>query len=362
MTSQDQQAEELGGRLFNAAIETLDLLSVHLGDRLGLYRSLAQDGPATPDQLAKRASIHPRYAREWLEQQAATGILTVDDASAGENERTYSLPAGHAEALTDPDSPFSIAPVARAVVSCARTLPKVLEAFRSGGGVDWAAYGADGIEAQGDFNRPWLVHQFGKEFLPSVPDVHARLQADPPAHVADIACGVGWSSVAIARAYPKARVDGLDSDEMSVGLAQTYAKENGIADRVTFAVHDAAAQPLTGTYDLAVMIEALHDVARPVEVLANIRRSLSPRGCLIVADERVGETFRAPADEVERLLYGFSITMCLPAGMTEQPSAATGTVMRPATLRTYAADAGFSGVSVLEQIEHPLLRFYRLDP
>jgi 2-polyprenyl-3-methyl-5-hydroxy-6-metoxy-1,4-benzoquinol methylase len=355
-------AEAFAGRLFQAAVATFDLLGVYLGDRLGLYRALHAGGPATAGELAARAGVDARYAREWLEQQAVSAILAVDDAGADPEARRYRLPGGHAAALVDPDSPFSAAPLARALVACAAALPAVRDAFRDGGGVPWAAYGQDGVEAQGDANRPWLRSELTGAYLPAVPDVHARLLAAPPARVADVACGVGWAGVAIATAYPGVRVDGFDVDEASIGLARRHAAEAGVADRTGFEVRDVPAAGLPGAYDLAVVIEAVHDMARPVEALAAIRRALAPGGSAIVADERSADVFTAPGDEVERYLYGCSVTCCLPASMAERPSAATGTVMRAGTLRRYAAEAGFRAVEVLDAIDHPMLRFYRLLP
>lgn len=363
-TIPEMDMERAGGfaeRLFGAALGSADVFTTYLGDRLGLYRALAEGGPATAGQLAERAGIHPRYSREWLEQQAVSGILDVHDPAAGEDVRSYSLPAEHAAALVDPESPFSMAPLARALVSAAMVLPKVLEAFKTGGGVAWADYGSDGIESQGDFNRPWLVSDFATTYLPSVPDVHEKLQRDG-ARVADVACGVGWASIAIAREYPGVRVDGFDLDESSVSIARRTAANDGLSDRVTFEVADAADPSLQGTYDLVVVIEAIHDLSRPVEALETIRRILAPGGVAIVADEKVAEKFTAPGDDVERFMYAASVLMCLPAGMSEQPSAGTGTVMRPATFTRYATDAGFRSVEVVESIDHPMLRFYRLEP
>jgi hypothetical protein len=356
-----EEAEAFVGRLFEGALGTVDLLTVYIGDRLGLYKGLTDGGPATPSELAARCSINERYAREWLEQQAVGGILTVDDASAPEDARRYALPEGHALALTDPDSPFSMAPLARAFVGCALVLPKILDAFRTGGGVPWSDFGTDGIEAQGDFNRPWLLSSFGTEYLPLIGDVHERLQADPPAHVADFACGVGWASIAIASAYPKPIVHGFDLDESSIEIASKNAADRGLSDRVTFEVRDIAESSLEGGYDLVVVIEAIHDLSRPVEALSSIHKVLAPGGCAIVADEKTGDIFAAPGDDLERLFYGFSVLCCLPAGMSEQPSAGTGTVMRADTMRSYATEAGFSDVEVLD-IPHDLLRFYRLTP
>jgi SAM-dependent methyltransferase len=355
------KAEAFAGRLFNGALEALELVSVYVGERLGLYRGLAQGGPATPGELASRCGIHERYAREWLEQQAVAGILEVDDPKLPEGERRYALPAHHAAALTDLDSPFSMTPLARAAVSVIQTLPQVMTAFQTGGGVPWSAFGADGIESQGDFNRPWLVGQFATEYLPSVPAIHDRLQADPPARVADFGCGVGWASIAIARGYPNVIVEGYDFDESSIDLASGLAREAGVADRVSFHVRDIADESLQGTYDLVVAIECIHDLARPVEALANMRRLLAAGGTALVADEKTAEAFTAPGDEWERFLYSVSPLLCLPAGMDEQPSAATGTVMRESTMRRYADEAGFTAVQVLD-IDHPALRFYHLRP
>lgn len=243
-----------------------------------------------------------------------------------------------------------------------QALPKVMEAFRTGGGVEWSDFGPDMIESQGDFNRPWVLNLLGTQYLPSIPDVHARLQADPPARVVDVACGVGWASISIARAYPKVRIDGFDPDKRSVEIARGLAEEAGVDDRVRFEVRDGASIGTEGPYDLAIVIESIHDLSKPVEVLAGIRQSLSPDGTLIVADEKVGESFTAPGDAVERLMYGFSFLVCLPSGLSEQPSAATGTVMRPDTFRRYAAEAGFKQVEILDQVEHDFLRFYRLTP
>ena len=293
----EKTADALVGRLFDAGIAMMDILSVYIGDRLGLYRSLAREGAASASELAVRGRIDQRYAREWLEQQAATGILEVDDVAAAAEERRYRLPAAHAQALIDPESPYSMAPLARSIVACTAVLPQLLEAYRTGGGVPWSAYGADMIEAQGDFNRPWLTRSLGAEYLPAIPDIDARLRADPPARVADVACGVGWAAIAIARAYPKVRVDGFDLDESSIELARQNAVRAGVGERVTFAASDASTSSSAGQYDLAVIVEAVHDLARPVEVLAAMRRSLGPGGSAIVADEKTADAFTAPGDE-----------------------------------------------------------------
>ena len=357
----EKTADELVGRLFEATIGMMDVISVYLGDRLGLYRALHDGGPATAGELAARAGIDRRYALEWLEQQAATGFLEVDDVSAAAEARRFSLPDAYADPLLNLDSPYSIAPLPRSAVACAKVLPQLMEAFRTGGGVAWADYGPDMIESQGDFNRPWLVGSFGTELLPAIPAIHERLVADPPARVADVACGVGWAAISIARAYPKVRVDGFDLDESSIELARQNARDAGLADRVTFQVRDVA-EADAGAYDLAVIIEAVHDMTQPAGVLASIRRMLRPDGVALIADEKTEDAFTAPASQAERLYYGFSILTCLPAAMTERPTAAIGTVMRADTMRRLGAEAGYRNVERLDEPALDMLRFYRMTP
>jgi hypothetical protein len=206
-------------RLFEATLGTWDLLAVYLGSRLGLYQALA-DGDATTSELAERTGTNERYVREWLEQQASSGILEVDDPSTEAGRRRYSLPAGHDEALLDETSLNFIAPIAKLVAACMQPLDALLEAFRTGAGIPYSAYGTDLHQGQAEFTRPMFEAQLGRVWLPAIPDVHARLEADPPARVADVACGEGFSTMAIAHAYPKVRVDGIDSDEASIAAAK----------------------------------------------------------------------------------------------------------------------------------------------
>jgi SAM-dependent methyltransferase len=352
----ESSAPPLSERLFAAALGALDVAGVYLGDRLGLYRALADGGPATPAELADRAGVDARYAREWLEQQAVTGILEADGTEA-EDERRYVLPQRHRSALVEPDNLDGIAPLMRMIAAAVGQLPQLVDAYRSGAGIGWERYGEDMREGQASFNRPAFTHLLGGEWLPSIPDIDARLRAAPAATVVDVGCGEGWSTIALAGAYPLARVIGVDLDAPSIEAARRHAAEAGMSDRVEFRAADAAG--MEERADVALIIEAIHDMSDPVAVLAAIRRNLAPGGSLIVVDERVAESFTAPGDDIERFMYGWSITTCLPDGRSRLPSAATGTVMRPATLRRYAADAGFGSVEILP-IENDFFRFYRL--
>jgi len=353
-----QRRDALVERLFEAVLGFNDLHAVYIGDRLGLYAALA-DGAQTPDEVASTAGCDERYVREWLEHQAVGGILDVEDAGAGAAGRRYRLPAGHEEVLLDRDSVNYMAAFARMMVGMAHPLPEVLAAFRSGDGVPYAEYPADFVEGQGDMNRAQFVNLLATEWLPALPDVEERLRSRS-ARVADVACGTGWSSISIAKAYPGIQVDGFDLDPESVMLARSAAAAEGVGERVDFQVRDAADPELADRYDLVTVFEAIHDLAKPVEALTAIRELLAEGGVALVADEKVADQFTAPGDDVERVMYGWSILHCLPVGRVERPSAETGTAMRESTFRRYAGEAGFGDVQVVP-IEHDFWRFYRLQ-
>jgi 2-polyprenyl-3-methyl-5-hydroxy-6-metoxy-1,4-benzoquinol methylase len=359
--SDTERRDALEQQLFQATIGAQEIMHVYLGDRLGLYTALSTVNSATAAQLAGLAGIAERYAREWLEQQAVAGLLDVAEETGDARTRRYRLPSGGADVLCDPQSLHYLAPLAPIVISIARTLPQVLEAFRTGGGVPFAAYGEDirrGVERA---KRPMFAHQLAQEWIPAMPDIENRLRrGDPPGRMADLGCGSGWSTIAMARGYPAAHADGIDLDEASVEAARRNAAEAGVADRVSFACRDAGDADLAGRYDLVTLFETLHDMAHPVDVLRAARAMLAPGGAVLIGDEKVAETFTAPGDELERFDYGWSAVHCLAVALVEPDAAGTGTVLRPEALRRHATDAGFTAVTVLP-IEHDLWRFYRLD-
>ena len=349
-------AEAVAERLFGAVLGTVDLMSTFLGDRLGWYRSLADDGPATPPQLAERTGTDARYAREWLEQQTVTGLLHLD-SDGTPDERVFSIPPATAEVLTDQHSLSFLAPVGRMFGAVGPALPRLLAAYRTGDGLSWDELGDHAREGQADANRPWFEHRLA-DALGSVEDLHGVL-GRPGARILDVGSGGGWSSIALGRAYPSAEIHGIDIDAPSVVMAMENARAAGVDDRVRFSHGDAADLP-ADRYDAAFAFECVHDLPRPVDVLAAVRRSLAPGAPLIVMDEAVAETFAPDGDELERLMYGFSLFVCLPDGRSSSPSAATGTVMRPARLREYAEAAGFSEFEVLPIEDFSFFRFYRL--
>jgi ubiquinone/menaquinone biosynthesis C-methylase UbiE len=343
-------------RIFHNAGAALELYSIYLGERLGLYRALADQGPATSVELAERTGTNERYIREWLEHHAASGLVEVDNVTAAPTVRRYTLPPEHVPVLADENDidyhGYKGVELARA----ARMLPELVEAYRTGDAPPHQPWEPEG---RAEFNRPTYLNLLGKKWLPAIPEIDERLRADPPARVADFACGTGWSSIAMAQAYPKITVQGVDLDADAIAAAQGHAREAGLGDRVSFSAANAADQ--SGRFDLVTILEALHDMSRPVAALNTARQMLAPGGSVLILDELVEDEFTAPASELERYHYGWSLMSCLPDAMGDPESAATGAVMRPDTLRRYTTEAGFSQTEVLP-FQTDLFRFYRLIP
>jgi SAM-dependent methyltransferase len=351
-TTPDAFAESI----FGSALGYFRVLSMYLGLRLGLYEALRDaEGGLTAAGLAAAAGIDERYAREWLEQQATAGIIEAD-ASAEPN--VFRLPAGHAEVLLDGDSLSYLGASIRQLTSLRGVVDHVVEAFRNGGGLPDDAFGAESSDGQGYANRPVFLNTLPKDWLPAIPAFHERL-AVGSARVVDIGCGQGWSSIAVAHAYPGVQVDGYDADPLSVERARDHAKNEMVDDRVHF--HEADAASIEGEADLAMAFECIHDMTDPVSVLGALRRALRDDGAMLVVDERTRDAFDGSPDDLEEYFYGWSIFDCLPSGLAAPPSAGTGTVMRPGTLQGYAEQAGFSGFEVLP-IEHDAFRLYLLRP
>lgn len=357
-TQEFAPAEALVGRILEAAVGGIDVLSIYLGEQLGYYRALDTFGPLTAGELAAKTGTNERYTREWLEQQATTQFVAVDAPERDEAARRYSLPEGYAEVFVNELSPAFVAPIGRFLKVMGTSAGPLLTAYRSGGGVSWAEMGEDARTAQADFNRPFFLGSLVNDYLAQLPDVHEALQRSG-ARVAEIGPGGGWALVALGRAYPQLTGDGFEIDGATVAMATGNLVEAGVADRFTVHEVDAAAAPEQGGYDLVMALECIHDMVDPVGVLTAMRGLARAGGTVLVVDERVADEFGAFGDLIERFFYGASLFVCLPDGMSAQPTAATGTVMRTGKLREYALGAGFSALEVLP-LEHDLFRFYRL--
>lgn len=332
----------LEDRLVSSATAALEMYSIHIGRQLGLYDVLAE-APRTPAQLGEAAGIHPRYAREWLEQQAVAGFLKAENEAEVQDERRYRLEPEAAAVFTSGEDPRHVAPLADLLAGIGMTLDKVTAAYRTGGGVSFADYGPHMMHGQGAINRPAFVHDLVPSWIGAVEGLIERLNAG--GSIADLGCGVGWASIAMAAQIHGASVIGWDLDAASIETARHNASEAGV--EVRFELANAAAMAREGPFDLITILEALHDMSNPVEVLRAAAAVLANDGLVLVADEKVADKFTAPGDELERMMYGWSVTHCLPASMAEQPSAALGTVLRAPIVRELGRAAGFGSVEKL---------------
>lgn len=278
-----EQVEAFSERLFEAALNGIELLDVVLGLRLGLYNVLAGRRAMTSTEVAEAAGIAERYCREWLEQQAAAGIVDVDDAGADAAARRYTLAPAKAHVLLEKDSEACLAPFAEAVAVAAHWLDQLQAAYRTGAGIPYSDFGVHDLQAA--MSRPVFRNHLVQNWLPALPDVHAKLTAGT-ARIAEIGCGEGVAAVDIARAFPGVRVDASDPDEASIAAARRLAHAEGVADRIRFEVRGAAQITTTDRYDLVYCVEMLHDVSDPVGVLAAMRDLRADDGVVLVVDER----------------------------------------------------------------------------
>ncbi|MDY7102948.1 MAG: class I SAM-dependent methyltransferase [Actinomycetota bacterium] len=353
----DEAVGTFADKVFADLLGTMSTYATTIGVTLGWYDALATARSMTSAELAAATQTDERYAREWLEQQTVTGYLSVEDADAAPTERRFAIAPEAVEVLTNRSSVAYMAPFPGLATSLGRSLYDVIETYRTGTGFGWHQHGDGARCGQAEANRPMFLNLLGQEYLASIPEVDATLRDGGT--VADVGCGLGWSSIGIARAYPRARVDGYDVDGPSVEKARAHAAEAGVADRVHFHTVDAGEVRADG-YDLVLALECIHDMADPVSVLAAMKAMVEPGGTVIVMDERVGDRFTGEPDPVEQFIYGFSLICCLPDGRNAAESVATGAVMRRPTLDRYVTDAGFSGIEVLP-IENDFFRFYRLE-
>ena len=348
--------DEFVEKLFTAVLGAQEVQAAYLGDRLGWYDALA-DEPLTSSQLAERTATSERYAREWLEHQAVAGWLNCQNPEASHEDRVFEMPEAHRAVLCEREDLAHVLPLARMTAGLGQHIEAMVDAYRTDTGFSWAHQGHDARESQAAANRPMFIHQLGQEYLASIPDVDAALRAG--GRVADIGAGFAWSSIGVAQAYPNATVDAFDLDEPSIEMAHRNIASAGLTDRVNARCIDAAEVADTESYDLVMALECIHDMPDPVSVLTTMRRLAGDDGTVIVMDENVGHTFTGQPDDVERVMYGFSIMCCLADGKAHEHSVETGTVMRPSTFEGYALEAGFDSVEILP-IENDFFRFYRL--
>jgi ubiquinone/menaquinone biosynthesis C-methylase UbiE len=307
--------------------------NVVVGDRLGLYRGLAE-GPAGAAELAERTDTDPRYVEEWLRGQAAGGYVTYDASNA-----TYSLSEEQAFALTDPDGPIFLPGAFELAVGALKAEHQVVDAFRTGEGIGWHEHDDLVFSGCERFFKPGYLANLVPQWLPALEGVVAKLENG--ARVADLGCGRGASTLLLADAYPKSTFHGSDYHEGSIEQARKRAAEAGVTDRVTFEV--ASAQSFEGHgYDLAATFDCLHDMGDPLGAARHIRASLAPDGTWLIVEPAASDNPEDNFNPVGRVYYNFSTFLCVPNAMSQQGGYALGAQAGEAAIRQVVTDAGFT--------------------
>jgi SAM-dependent methyltransferase len=306
---------------------------VFIGDKLGLYRAMAGAGPLTPGDLARRTQTAERSVREWLAAQAAAGYVTFD-ANAGR----YELPAEHALALTQEDSPAFIAGAFQGMVAATLATPKVAEAFRTGRGVGWHEHHCDLFEGVERFFRPGYEGNLVQSWIPSLDGVKARLEKG--ARVADVGCGFGASTIIMAKAFPNSKFVGFDYHPQSIERARERAAEAGVSDRVSFEI--ASAKDYRGKFDLIALFDCLHDMGDPVGAATHVREALAPGGTWMLVEPFAGDEVEQNLNPVGKLFYSVSTLVCTQASLAQEVGTALGAQAGESRLRDVATRAGFT--------------------
>jgi SAM-dependent methyltransferase len=307
-----------------------------IGEKLGLYRAMAHAGPLTSSELAERSGAAERSVREWLANQAAGGYVTYDPDSD-----RYTLPDEHALALADEDSPFYILGAFELIASLYADESKILEAFKSGGGMGWHEHDQRLFRGTERFFRPGYRAHLVDEWIPALDGVQAKLQRG--ARVADIGCGHGASTVIMAKAFGASEFHGFDYHPESIERAREIAKQEGVADRVSFEVATAKDYPGTG-YDLVCVFDCLHDMGDPVGASAHVLETLAPDGTWMIVEPFAGDRLQDNLNPIGRVFYGASTMICTPASLDQEVGLALGAQAGEGRLREVVTQGGFGSL------------------
>jgi ubiquinone/menaquinone biosynthesis C-methylase UbiE len=307
--------------------------NVVIGHRLGLYQALAAQ-PARAEELAARTETSPRYIAEWLCGQAAGGYVEYDPSTG-----TFSMTEEQAFALADPDGDVYAPGAFVLALGSLKAEQRITEAFRTGAGIGWHEYGEDVFLGCELFFRPGYIANLVPSWIPALDGVRDKLLAG--ARVADIGCGLGASTIMLAREYPNSAFIGSDYHDQSIEIARKRAGDAGVADRVTFEV--AAAAGFSGTgYDLAATFDCLHDMGDPLAAARHVRRALAPDGTWLIVEPYAGDTISDNLNPIGRIYYCGSTLLCIPNAMSQAGGYALGAQAGEAAIRQLVTNAGFT--------------------
>ena len=328
----EQNVHRLLGAMTGAATTAM----VAVGDQLGLYRALADGGPATQDELAARTGTAARYLREWLSQQAAAGFLAYR-----ESDGRYVLLAEAAAVLADEASPAFLAGGATITRGWFAGIDRLAEAFRTSAGIPWHEQDPAVFEGTERFFRPGYTASLTTEWVPALSGVANGLAAG--GRVADVGCGHGVAAILLARAYPQASVHGYDFHDRSIQVARQQADQAGLGGRIRFEPLDATSYPADG-FDLICLLDTLHDLGDPAAALAHARKALAPDGAVLVVEPNAADDYAANlTSPLAALSYAASTFQCTPAALAQPGGVALGAQAGPAAVRQLAATPASAG-------------------
>ena len=334
---------------FGAALHAT---TVVIGDKLGLYRALADLGPTDAAGLAAATGCDTRLVQEWLDAQFVSGYCQF----SGQTSR-YWLSPEQAAVLADPTSPAFMVGSMTLAASTAKDEEKVREAFRTGAGLGWHEHHHDLFHGTERLFRPGYVANLVSQWIPALDGVAERLTGG--ATVADLGCGHGASTILLAQAYPASTIHGFDYHPASIDVARKRAAEAGVADRVRFEVASAQDFPGTG-FDLVCIFDALHDMGDPAGAAKHIREALAPDGTWLLVEPMAGDGVEDNANPVGRIFYAASTCICTPAAQSQPGGFALGAQVPEATWGEVVTAAGFGRFR--RATETPFNRIFEARP
>jgi 2-polyprenyl-3-methyl-5-hydroxy-6-metoxy-1,4-benzoquinol methylase len=314
------------GATFHAAL-------IGIGDKLGLYKALAAGGPQTPAQLAKRTGTAERYIREWLSAQAAGGYVTYDPPSG-----TFHLSEEQAFALADENSPAFLPGAFQVALASTKAEDQITKRFKTGKGMGWHEHDPELFVGTERFFRPGYAANLVATWIPALEGVESKLKKG--ARVADVGCGLGASTILMAKSYPKSEFTGYDYHDKSIKTAKQRAKEAGVGDRIKFEVAKAKNYPGKG-YDFVTFFDCLHDMGDPAGASKHVRKSLKSDGTWMIVEPAAGDKLEDNLHPIGRAFYGASTLLCTPASLSQEVGAALGAQAGEKRLREVVTSGGF---------------------
>jgi len=334
MEVDNAKLEALMGRMIGELGAAINVPLMMIGDRLGLFKAMAEAGPLTSQQLAQKTGTDERYLREWLSAMAAGDIVRFDPAA-----NTFTLPNEQALALAVDESPVNLQGAFSVISSTYNDWEHLADAFQTGRGVGWHEHHHSLFSGTDRFFRPGYRSHLISEWIPALDGVEQRLKAG--AKVADIGCGFGSSTILMAQAFPSSRFFGFDYHDASVEAARRAAEAAGLAGRLTFEVASAKAFD-GGDYDLIAVFDCLHDMGDPEGAARHIRKALKSDGAFMIVEPFAGDRLEDNLNPVGRMYYAASTMICTPGSRAQEVGACLGAQAGEARIRSIAANAGFT--------------------